>query len=55
MKFDVAPPLMPLTGKAADAFEKADIIVVVGYSFADADLHITRMVANPSNVSRRSV
>lgn len=45
MKFDVAPPLMPLTGKAANAFEKADIIVVVGYSFADADLHITRMIS----------
>lgn len=45
MKFDVAPPLLPLTAHAASAFECAGIIVVVGFSFADADMHITRMVS----------
>jgi hypothetical protein len=44
MKFDVAPPLNPLIEKAQDAFLRADIIVVVGFSFADADLYISRML-----------
>jgi NAD-dependent SIR2 family protein deacetylase len=45
MKFDVAPPLISLTAGAGDAFVKTDVIVVVGFSFADADLHITRMLS----------
>ena len=45
MKFDAAPPLNPLSNHAATAFETADVIVVVGFSFADADLYISRMVS----------
>ena len=45
MKFDVASPLQPLIAKAAESFEKASIIVVVGFSFADADLYISRMIS----------
>lgn len=45
MKFDAAPPLNPLLNHAATAFETADVIVVVGFSFADADLYISRMVS----------
>jgi len=44
MKFDLAPPLHPLIGKATDAFSEVDLIVVVGFSFAEADLYISRMV-----------
>lgn len=45
MKFDMAPPLNPLLGKARDSFEKANLIVVVGFSFAEADLYISRMLS----------
>ncbi len=45
MKFDVASPLQPLIAKAAESFEKATVIVVVGFSFADADLYISRMIS----------
>ena len=45
MKFDVAPPLNPLIEKATNCFAQVDIIVVVGFSFADADLYISRMVS----------
>jgi NAD-dependent SIR2 family protein deacetylase len=45
MKFDVAPPLTPLLGEARDAFEKADLITVVGFSFAEADIYISRMLS----------
>jgi NAD-dependent SIR2 family protein deacetylase len=45
MKFDVAPPLTPLLAAAKDAFEQADIIVVVGFSFAEADVYISRMLS----------
>jgi len=44
MKFDVPQPLNPLLKLATKAFENADIIVVVGYSFAEADLYISRML-----------
>jgi NAD-dependent SIR2 family protein deacetylase len=44
MKFDVAPPLTPLIERAQDSFNKANIIVVVGFSFADADMYISRML-----------
>ena len=44
MKFDVAPPLQPLVANAASCFEDASLIVVVGFSFADADLYISRML-----------
>ncbi|MGP8259658.1 MAG: Sir2 family NAD-dependent protein deacetylase [Acidobacteriaceae bacterium] len=45
MKFDVAPPLTPLLTEARDAFERADVIVVVGFSFAEADIYISRMLS----------
>ena len=44
MKFDVAPPLQPLIAAAASRFERSKIVVVVGFSFADADLYISRML-----------
>lgn len=45
MKFDVAPPLTPLLNDAREAFEGADVVIAVGYSFADADVYITRMLS----------
>lgn len=45
MKFDVAPPLTPLLSHAKAAFDKADLIVVVGFSFAEADIYISRMLS----------
>lgn len=53
MKFDVAPPLTPLLGDAKSAFDGADVIVVVGFSFADADLYISRMVSKAMQNSPR--
>ena len=44
MKFDVAPPLQPLIAYAAQAFTGKSLIVVVGFSFSDADLYISRML-----------
>ena len=44
MKFDVAPPLQPLIGTASSCFSDSTLIVVVGFSFADADLYISRML-----------
>ncbi len=44
MKFDLAPPLTPLIESAQEAFNNADMIIVVGFSFADADLYISRML-----------
>jgi len=46
MKFDLAPSLTPLQQEAQQAFEHADVIVVVGYSFAEADIYISRMLSN---------
>jgi NAD-dependent SIR2 family protein deacetylase len=45
VKFDVPPPLTLLQKEAQDAFERADVIVVVGYSFAEADTYISRMLS----------
>lgn len=45
MKFDVAPPLTPLLTDAREAFEDAEAIIVVGFSFADADVYISRMLS----------
>jgi len=44
MKFDLAPPLTPLVGNAKATFDTADLIVVIGFSFADADIYISRML-----------
>ena len=51
MKFDVAPPLQPLVANAATCFESASLIVVVGFSFADADLYISRMLTKSLQAS----
>jgi NAD-dependent SIR2 family protein deacetylase len=45
MKFDVAPPLNRLLDRADQLFSKAELLIVVGFSFADADLYLTRMLA----------
>jgi NAD-dependent SIR2 family protein deacetylase len=45
MKFDLAPPLTPLLSEARGAFEIADLITVVGFSFAEADIYISRMLS----------
>jgi NAD-dependent SIR2 family protein deacetylase len=45
MKFDVAPPLTPLLAEAREAFETAEAIIVVGFSFAEADVYISRMLS----------
>jgi NAD-dependent SIR2 family protein deacetylase len=45
LKFDVAPPLTPLLSEAKDAFENADLACVVGFSFAEADVYISRMLS----------
>jgi hypothetical protein len=44
MKFDVAPPLNHLLDRADQVFSNAELLVVVGFSFADADLYLTRML-----------
>jgi len=44
MKFDVPPPLTPLVSEAKGAFDAADLIVVIGFSFAEADIYISRML-----------
>ena len=44
MKFDVAPPLQPLIANAARAFSDKSLIIVVGFSFSDADMYISRMI-----------
>lgn len=51
MKFDVAPPLHPLLDNAVDALSHADVIVIVGFSFADADLYISRMLSKSMQIS----
>ncbi len=45
MKFDIAPALNPLLDHAQKAFDTADIVVVVGFSFAEADVYISRMLS----------
>jgi len=45
MKFDVAPPLTPLLAEAQKGFEAAQAIIVVGFSFAEADVYISRMLS----------
>jgi len=51
MKFDAAPPLTGLIQKAYDCFSSADAIVVVGFSFAEADLYISRMISKAMQMS----
>jgi NAD-dependent SIR2 family protein deacetylase len=51
MKFDVAPPLTPLLSEANNAFASADLIAVVGFSFAEADVYISRMLSKSMQVN----
>jgi NAD-dependent SIR2 family protein deacetylase len=51
MKFDLAPPLTPLVGHAETAFGRADLIVVIGFSFAEADVYISRMLSKSMQTS----
>lgn len=51
MKFDLAPPLTPLIEKAQESFNMADAIVVVGFSFADADMYISRMLTKSMQIN----
>jgi len=54
MKLDVAPPLNPLIDRAGECFEKSDLIIVVGFSFADADLYISRMISKAMQASEQT-
>ena len=53
MKFDIAPPLQPLIATAASHFERSTLIVVVGFSFAEADLYISRMLIKAMQESNK--
>ena len=46
MKFDLEPPLRRLIDQAAFCFGESNLIVVVGFSFADADQYISQMLSN---------
>jgi len=52
IKFDVTPPLSPLLERAQDAFNGADAVVVVGFSFAAADLYLSRMISKSMQMSQ---
>ena len=52
MKFDIAAPLTPLLDKAYSAFHDADMIIAVGFSFADADRHISRLISKSMQVNK---
>jgi NAD-dependent SIR2 family protein deacetylase len=52
LKFDVAPPLTPLIEKAQQVLNKAELIIVVGFSFAEADLYISRMLIKSMQTSK---
>ena len=54
MKFDIAPPLQSLIEKASSCFEQSTLIVVVGFSFADADLYISRMLIKAIQASKKT-
>jgi len=45
LKFFRFPPLASFWDKAQSAFQEAKIILVVGYSFAEADNYITNMIS----------
>ena len=53
MKFDIGPPLTGLLDQATKAFESSKIIVVVGFSFSEADLYISRMLSKSMQRSKR--
>lgn len=45
MKFDIAPALNPLLEMANARLSRASVLVVVGFSFAEADQYISRLVS----------
>jgi len=53
IKFDIAPPLTPAAVHASDAFENSELVVVVGFSFAEADLYISRMLSKSMQASSK--
>lgn len=57
MKFDIAPALNPLLELAGGRLSKASVLVVVGFSFAEADQYISRLVSKwmQSNKNNRLV
>jgi len=52
MKFDVSQPLDSLLRDAKAAFAEAELIVVVGFSFADADIYVSRMISKSMQTSK---
>ena len=54
MKFDAAPPLQPLIARADSYFAQATLIVVVGFSFADADSYISQMLIKAMQASSKT-
>ena len=54
MKFDVAPPLQPFVANAVSSFADKTRIVVVGFSFGDADLYISRMLVKALQASNET-
>jgi hypothetical protein len=57
MKFDIAPVLNPLLELANSRLGEASVLVVVGFSFAEADIYISRMVSRwmQSNLNNRLI
>lgn len=57
MKFDVASALNPLLEIANERLSNAAVLAVVGFSFAEADMYISRMVSRwmQSDINRRLV
>lgn len=55
MKFDVAAPLSVLLSEVRTALDSTDFIVAIGFSFAEADLYITRLLSKSmqTDLSRR--
>jgi hypothetical protein len=52
MKFDLYPPLTPLIEKAQNFFNYSDVIIVVSFSFADADMYISRMITKSMQLKK---
>ncbi|UYN90765.1 MAG: SIR2 family protein [Anaerolineales bacterium] len=54
MKFDIFPSLNSLLERAEDALSEASIVAVVGFSFSDADLYISRMLSKWLSTNEKS-
>lgn len=54
MKFDIFPSLNSLLERAEDALEEGSIVAVVGFSFSDADLYISRMLSKWLSTNKQS-